>query len=82
MRLEGCRQGNGSFTAKFVMPGHSCPKDGVASLAYVPGIHILAALVRKTWMAGTSPAMTKKCALQEAVCFARRTRQIAAYHNK
>jgi hypothetical protein len=23
----------------FVMPGHSRPKDGVASLAYVPGIH-------------------------------------------
>jgi len=26
------------------MPGHSRPKDGVASLAYVPGIHVLAAL--------------------------------------
>jgi hypothetical protein len=24
------------------MPGHSRPKDGVASLAYVPGIHALA----------------------------------------
>jgi hypothetical protein len=23
----------------FVMPGHSRPKDGVATLAYVPGIH-------------------------------------------
>ena len=23
------------------MPGHSRPKDGVASLAYVPGIHDL-----------------------------------------
>jgi hypothetical protein len=23
-----------------VMPGHSRPKDGVASLAYVPGIHV------------------------------------------
>jgi hypothetical protein len=22
------------------MPGHSRPKDGVASLAYVPGIHV------------------------------------------
>jgi hypothetical protein len=31
--------------AKFVMPG------------LVPGIHVLAA-ARKTWMAGTSPAMT------------------------
>jgi hypothetical protein len=26
-----------------VMPGHSRPKDGVASLAYVPGIHIFTA---------------------------------------
>ena len=26
-----------------VMPGHSRPKDGVALLAYVPGIHVLAA---------------------------------------
>jgi hypothetical protein len=25
------------------MRGHSRPKDGVASLAYVPGIHVLAA---------------------------------------
>jgi hypothetical protein len=33
---------------KFVMPG------------LVPGIHVLPALAqRKTWMAGTSPAMTK-----------------------
>jgi hypothetical protein len=24
----------------FVMPGHSCLKDGVGSLAYVPGIHV------------------------------------------
>jgi hypothetical protein len=26
-----------------VMAGHSRPKDGVASLAYVAGIHVLAA---------------------------------------
>jgi hypothetical protein len=25
----------------FVMAGHSRPKDGVASLAYVPAIHVL-----------------------------------------
>jgi len=25
------------------MPGHNRQKDGVASLAYVPGIHVLAA---------------------------------------
>jgi hypothetical protein len=25
--------------AEFVMAGHSRPKDGVASLAYVPAIH-------------------------------------------
>ena len=39
-----------------VMPAHSRPKDGVATLAYVAGIHALAP--SKTWMAGTSPAMT------------------------
>ena len=27
----------------FVMVGHSRPKDGVASLAYVPAIHVLLA---------------------------------------
>jgi hypothetical protein len=37
------------FITKLVMPG------------LVPGIHVLFALKpRKTWMAGTSPAMTKK----------------------
>jgi hypothetical protein len=39
-----------------VMPGHSRPEDGVASLAYVPGIHALFCECHtvKTWMAGTS----------------------------
>jgi hypothetical protein len=32
-----------SLIVSLVMPGHSRPKDGVASLAYVPGIHVLAA---------------------------------------
>jgi hypothetical protein len=42
------------------MSGHSRSKNGVASLAYVPGIHVLGAACQgpKTWMAGTSPAMT------------------------
>ena len=39
------------------MPGYSRPKGGVLSHAYVPGIHDLLSL-SKTWMAGTSPAMT------------------------
>ena len=38
------------------MPALSRPKDGVASLAYVAGIHVLA--TKQAWMAGTSPAMT------------------------
>jgi hypothetical protein len=29
------------------MPGHSRPKDGVASLAYVPGIHALLGVVQQ-----------------------------------
>ncbi len=41
------------------MPAHSRSKNGVASLAYVAGIHVLADERKtKTWMAGTSPAMT------------------------
>jgi hypothetical protein len=43
----------------FVMPAHSRSKNGVASLAYVVGIHVFLVRVKpKTWMAGTSPAMT------------------------
>jgi hypothetical protein len=40
------------------MPGHGRSENGVASLAYVPGIHVFIAVRAKTWMAGTSPAMT------------------------
>ena len=41
------------------MPGHSRPKDGVLSHAYVPGIHVFATIQQiKTWMAGPSPVMT------------------------
>ena len=39
------------------MAGESRPKDGVASLAYVPAIH--AFLGEKTWMPGTRPGMTE-----------------------
>jgi hypothetical protein len=40
------------------MAGRSCPKDGVASLAYVPAIHVFLANEFKTWMPGTRPGMT------------------------
>jgi hypothetical protein len=41
------------------MAGPSRSKNGVASLAYVPAIHVLAlGYARRTWMAGTRPAMT------------------------
>ena len=37
-----------------VMAGHSRPKAGIASLAYVPAIHILPySMQRKAWMPGT-----------------------------
>ena len=39
------------------MAGDSSPKDGVASLAYVPAIHVLMAW-SKTWMPGIKPGMT------------------------
>jgi hypothetical protein len=54
-----CRIKSGNDEASdHVMPGHSRSKNGVASLAYVPGIHVFEPR-RKTWMAGTSPAMTR-----------------------
>jgi hypothetical protein len=40
------------------MPGHSRSKNGVASLAYVPGIPMNAVRRFRLEMAGTSPAMT------------------------
>jgi hypothetical protein len=40
------------------MAGHSRPKDGVASLAYVPAIHALAE--SETWMPDSRPGMTWK----------------------
>ena len=55
------------------MPGHSRPKDGVLSPAYVPAIHVFALVMAglvpaihvfrlwqggKTWMPGTRPGMT------------------------
>jgi hypothetical protein len=41
------------------MAGHSGPKDGVLSHAYVPAIHVfLAESQVKTWMPATSAGMT------------------------
>ena len=43
------------------MAGHSRPKDGVASLAYVPAIHalLLGDAASKAWMPATSAGMTE-----------------------
>src|SRR5690242_14463258 len=38
------------------MAGHSRPKDGVASLPYVPAIHVF--LCSQAWMPGTRPGTT------------------------
>jgi hypothetical protein len=41
------------------MPAHSRSKNGVASVAYVAGIHVCVSLsARKTWMAGSFYAKT------------------------
>jgi hypothetical protein len=43
------------------MAGHSRPKDGVLSHAYVPAIHLFAIGVSmKTWMPGIKRGMTMK----------------------
>ena len=43
-----------------VMAGHSRPKDGVLSPAYVPAIHVFACFKypEKAWMPGMKPGMT------------------------
>jgi hypothetical protein len=43
-----------------VMAGRSRPKDGVASLAYIPTIHVFRPSQAKTWMPGTRPGMTMR----------------------
>ena len=50
MRAQiGAKLWRGHSAAKFVMPG------------LVPGIHVFSVIAkRKSWMAGTSPAMTEK----------------------
>jgi hypothetical protein len=40
------------------MAGHSRLKDGVATLAYDPAIHVFGYVRRKAWMPGTRPGMT------------------------
>jgi hypothetical protein len=40
------------------MAGRSRLKNGVASLAYVPAIHVFVIEVPKTWMPGIKPGMT------------------------
>jgi len=42
----------------FVMAGHSRSKNGVASLAYVPAIHVSSQIAPKTWMPATIAGMT------------------------
>jgi len=46
------------------MAGHGRPKDGVASLAYVPAIHVFhAGAAVETWMPGTRPGTTTSLGL-------------------
>ncbi|MFZ5733342.1 MAG: hypothetical protein ACOY4O_11435 [Pseudomonadota bacterium] len=44
------------------MAGHSRSKNGVASLAYDPAIHLFAIIVRRRWITGSSPVMTTEYA--------------------
>ena len=47
-----------------VLTGLSRPKDGVASLAYVPAIHVFLAERRKSWMPGDKAGHDKKEAMR------------------
>jgi hypothetical protein len=42
------------------MPGHSRRRRRHFATPYVPGIHVFFVAASKTWMAGTSPGMTKE----------------------
>jgi hypothetical protein len=45
----------------FVMPAHSRPCLSIVMPGFMPGIHVFTTLQKsKTWMAGTSPTMTRK----------------------
>jgi len=47
---------------RIVMPGPPGPAFGRPECKLVPGIHVFVACpTLKTWMAGTSPAMTPEC---------------------
>jgi len=49
------------FVSPLVMAGHSRPKDGVLSHAYVPAIHVFSCFhALKTWMPATSAGMTMR----------------------
>ena len=48
------------MTLKIVMPAHPGAAEGRPEYKLVAGIHALIATLTKTWMAGTSPAMTSK----------------------
>jgi hypothetical protein len=50
-----------------VMAGHSRPKDGVLSHAYVLAIHVLRRANLKTWMPATSAGMTLKGLCQNQI---------------
>ena len=53
-----------------VMAGHSRSKNGVASLAYVPAIHVFAFFdAVKAWMPETSAGMTRYVSRYSAFAF-------------
>ena len=54
-------------------PGIAVRRTASLPLAYVPGIHVLLRRTAKTWMAGTSPAMTKNELLRTGAYFAATT---------
>src|SRR5882672_12374307 len=55
----GCEGVDEAPSQRFVMAGHSRPKDGVASARLCPGHpRLLSHECCKTWMPGTSPGMT------------------------
>src|ERR1700704_5519538 len=75
-KLHAVKSHVGGVPAHFpgiVMAGHRRSKNGVASLAYVPAIHVFAvADAVKTWMPGTGRARRSAWVSLSRSCFKRR----------
>ena len=64
------------------MAGHSRSKNGVASLAYVPAIHVfLLRMADQAWMPGTTPGMTARLSNRRALDATSESKALVKYYS-